>query len=538
METQNSANDDLDLRAVLRPVYSRWWLIILIVAAATAAAYFLDSRKAKVYQATTSVFVDIGANPAAAFSSSSQQALSLSSGSQNQISDLARLMSSNAVTAEVKRLLQSPLPPAMLGSRVKIVPDTTADFVDINATGPTGQSAASLANAYARAIVDQGKRQTAQQLSQLSVAAADQLQALPKTGTGVGQQRQQLATQLQALKRASANPATNEQQINPAAVPGLPVSPRPKRVAEFAFALSLVAAILMCFLLERLDRRIKDVDELVAAYRLPLLATLPHETTPSPMVDGKPSIPASTIEAVRMLRISIGLQALDKPVRILLVTSAVPQEGKSTTARNLALAYREAGVNVAVVDADLRSGSLSKAFHVRSASGGLTGVLLGDSTVRDARVAAPVALPLDVARNGAGESSGESEIAVLPSGGRAPNPPAILGSSRMAEVLQNLAEDHELLIIDSAPLLPVGDTLPLLSMVDGVILVGRVKHTRREQIRRVHDALARVPRLRVIGVVANDISSGGADAVYGYGYEDKPYTVPPPTAPDVPVPSS
>jgi capsular exopolysaccharide synthesis family protein len=217
---------------------------------------------------------------------------------------------------------------------------------------------------------------------------------------------------------------------------------------------------------------------------------------------------------MRMLRVGVDLQSLETPIKILLVTSAISEEGKSTIARNLALVYREAGIDVALIDADLRRQSLSHAFAPATASPGLTGILLGEASPAEAKVAAQVVLPGDGRRR---TTPDRDELAFLPGGGPAANPPAILGSPRMGSVLRELAAQHQMLIIDSPPLLPVSDTLPLLSLVDAVVMVGRVKCTRRDAIRRVRSVLAGMGNIPVLGLVTNDIPESSRSYLYGYG---------------------
>lgn len=512
MNEQNSATndgDELDIRALLRPLRTRWWLVLLIVVIATAAAYVLDARRPKVYEASTSVYVNLNDDVAAQFSNGSQQ---FDVNSPNQLSDLATLLQSSSAAASVAKRLHGALSPGQVQAAVNVSASETADFIAITAKASSPQLAAGIANAYARVFIHQGQEQVAAELSQLQLQTNDQINALP--AGGANGQRSVLLERLKSLQSAKRNPDTAEQQIGVATPPSNPISPNPKKVAIFAFFLSLLASLVIVYLLERLDQRLKDLDGLTSLYKLPLLAVVPHSGNPEPQVDGVPTLPAETIEAIRMLRMSVGLQSLDAPPRVLLITSAMPAEGKTTVSRDLALVYREAGVDVALIDADLRRGSLTAAFAPNSSSPGLTGILLGETPIADAQVDAKVALPSDGRR---GASPEGTDIPFIPSGGPASNPPAILGSMRMASLLQELADEHELLIIDSPPLLPVSDTLPLLSMVDGVILVARVNVTRRDAVKRTRAVLSGAGGARVIGLVANDIAA--AKRAYLYGYE-------------------
>ncbi|MGI8801387.1 MAG: Wzz/FepE/Etk N-terminal domain-containing protein [Solirubrobacteraceae bacterium] len=509
MIDDNPSTDEVDIRTLLRPLRRRWWLILGIVVVATVAVYYADGRKPKVYQATTSVYVNLADDAAGQFNTGASPVFIPST---NLLADLARLTQSSAVGVRLRKALNSPLSPRVLLSQVTVTPEVGADFVNITASGSNPFQVARLANAYAQAFVAVGKQQVAQRLAQLLQEATNGLASLKGRDPTILAQRAQLSSRISQLRSAVANLTGPEQQLSPALPSGIPVSPRPRRAALFAFILSLLAAVVLAYLLERLDRRIKQLDDLSGAYEMPLLGVIPHVNAPELVTAGCAALDPAIVESMRFLRVNLSLQALERPIRVLLITSAIPGEGKSTVARNLALAYREAGIDVVAVDADMRNPSLSRSFIARERGVvGLTSVLLGEAAVSDAVARIPVELPGLLLGNGAGDPS----IGLLPSGGHAANPPAILGSSRMAEVLTELAAGHELVIIDSPPLLAVSDTLPLLSLVDGVMIVGRVGHTTRDAVRRARAALDRTPTARVVGLVADDERSV---AEYGYVY--------------------
>jgi capsular exopolysaccharide synthesis family protein len=509
MNDTHPATDQPDLAALLRPLLRRWWLVLGIVVVATAGAYYVDARKAKVYEASTSVFVNTAESPVTQFETGQ-----FAGGSSNTVADLALLAQSTAVGEQMKKALGSPESPAGLLAKVNASPDPNADFIDIYARGSSPAGAAALANAFAQSFLTVGHQQDTEQLDQLAAATSDQLNALSGSGSAVASQRQQLQTRLRAITDAAANLPGPEQQLDPAAAPASPISPDPKKIAAIALAVALVNALILVYLLELVDRRIRNVDDLASAYELPLLGLVPHVSNPALIEHGRAGLDGDLLEALRFLRINLSLQALDRPIKLLLVTSAVPGEGKSTVVRNLALAYREAGTNVVAVDADLRRPTLAASVGVTGPAPGLTSVLLGDSEVSDAIVKAEADLPgLPHSRH---EEFAAPSVSVIPSGGPAVNPPAILGSARMAEVLHELATTHDLVIIDSPPLLAVSDTLPLLSIVDGVILVARVNTTTRDALKRVKAALRASSTARVLGVVAEDVKKSPS---YNYGYD-------------------
>jgi Mrp family chromosome partitioning ATPase len=278
---------------------------------------------------------------------------------------------------------------------------------------------------------------------------------------------------------------------------------------------SLVFAIGAAFALSRMDKRVRRVDEIEPIYGLPILATVAHTRRMAPDSEGRAVLPDDLREAFRTLRTNLELLTLDRPLRTILVTSAVPKEGKSSVVRNLALAYREAGARVAVVEADLRQPTMNRLFHIYATSG-LTNVLTGDEDLSAALQSVPVAADSTVLtavksrvhaaqghpqHNGAG---GHGELFVLTSGEPTANPPAVLASARVRELLNEIAADHDIVLIDSPPILAVSDAIPLLNAVDGTIVVARLDLSSREAARRVMELIRRVPGAEVLGVVAND----------------------------------
>jgi Mrp family chromosome partitioning ATPase len=268
--------------------------------------------------------------------------------------------------------------------------------------------------------------------------------------------------------------------------------------------------IALAYLLDRLDRRIKHVEDVERLYGLNLVGVVPHAAPagqdggPDPMTD------RFFREAFRTLLTNIQCTDLERPPRTVLVTSAVPREGKSTVVRNLALASRDSGLRVAVVESDLRDPSLAAMFRVQAAPG-LMNVLAGGVDLGDAlqpvAVEAPSATATLTAANPNGDSSPvrDGSISVLTSGSLTPNPPAVLATERVTSLFDQIAGEYDLTVIDSSPLLTVSDSVPLLAMADATILVCRVGLATVPAVRRVTEILQRHTRANILGVVANDV---------------------------------
>ena len=189
-------------------------------------------------------------------------------------------------------------------------------------------------------------------------------------------------------------------------------------------------------------------------------------------------------EAYRSLRTNLEFSSLDHPLHTLLVTSAAPDEGKSTTLANLGVINAQAGKRVILADCDLRRPSLHELFRLSNNVGVTTAMLAQQNE-----------LPL--------QTTEVPNLLVLTSGPLPPNPADLLASARMALLLQQLAEQADLVLLDSAPVVAVTDAALLATKVDGVLLVINAGHTRREHTQRAKDLLGKV-NARLVGAVLNN----------------------------------
>ncbi len=214
------------------------------------------------------------------------------------------------------------------------------------------------------------------------------------------------------------------------------------------------------------------------------------------------SDPRSPIaEAYRTIRTNIQFSSVDQALKTLLVTSAGPDEGKSTTLANLAITMAQTGQKVMIIDCDLRKPTQHKMFRVAQAPG-LTSLLVEgdypvDMYVRDTEV---------------------PNLRLLPSGPLPPNPAELLQSRHMEQVLEGLKARADVLLCDTPPLIAVTDAAVLSTRLDGTILVVKAGQTRRELVRSAKDLLEKV-HARIIGVVLNNVEVRGD---FYYYYEEQP----------------
>jgi Mrp family chromosome partitioning ATPase/capsular polysaccharide biosynthesis protein len=521
METQTTTS--LRFTDYLRPLISRWWLIVVAVVVATGGVYFYYARQPNVYTASTLVYVTQPGDPLSGTAAAPP--------TDRNVNDVASLLGSRATATAVAHNIRYPGTAQDLLGQVSITSKQGEDFINITAQSGTASQAAAIANGFANQFVATLTGAYVTELrSAITLTKAQLAHVSPGPAGEIS--RAGLTSQLSNLELTLGVPTTVAKQPNVALPPSAPSDPKPVRDALFAFALSLLAAVALVYAIERFDRRLKSPEDFETAYSSPLLAVLPHTDDPAPIRAGKVSLSGDFREPFRVLRTNIELASLDAPPRTIVVSSAMPGEGKSTVVRNLALAFGETGKRVAVVDLDLRHPALARMFAVTRARG-ITDVLRHDAPVEKAAIDIQTGLPaledaLEV-RAGNGRSTGngaahtnghhppEVGLTLLLTGALPANPPAVLASERLIEVLNDLAERHDIVLIDSAPVLAVTDTVPLLRYADAAVFVGRLGVTTRDTAKRLMEFLVRVPDLNLLGVVANDLTRLEASA-YGYGY--------------------
>jgi non-specific protein-tyrosine kinase len=524
-----SQTESADLQDVLGPVWRRKWLLLAIVVMSTVGTYTASGQHTKRFRSSTNVFV-----------ANSQVGTILGGGAapgtDRSTLDQAQLLVSRPVTERVIARLGLHETPQALRSTITAEPIAGSNFVAVAAEAATGDEAAALANAYAQEYLRFRNDELARDAASVIRSIRAQLGSLPSRSSSQ-QQRRDLQSTIRRLQLTEASAPSETRQTDRAVASVVPFTPKPKRDAAFALAISLGLALALAFGLERFDRRIKSADEVAEAYGVPLLSVIPHASsvvdTRDP--DGKAAVPTALREAFRSLRTNVQLASLERPVKRILVASAISGEGKSMIIRNLALTYREWGLSVAVFEADLRRPSLRRYFGLEPGNDGLTSVLTGDLDIEDVLIDIEVDVAsldyLDKVRDvraaeprppSGATTAHSSRFVLLPGGETPPNPQAVLAAEKTSQVLEWLSERFDVVLIDTPPLLAVTDAIPLLPLSDGVVLVTRLGKTEHGSGRRTV-ALAQLdPSVTVLGVVANDlpIQSGYG---YGYGYYGQEY---------------
>ena len=316
-------------------------------------------------------------------------------------------------------------------------------------------------------------------------------------------QKNQYDEQLQQLQLASNLTETGGAQvISRAETPTTPVRPKPIRNAILGLMLGAMLGLALAFVRDRADNTVRtELDLENATQGLRVLATIP--TVPGWRRRGSTRVVSVTeptsraAESYRALRTSLEFLGREYTTRVVQLTSPGPGEGKTATVANLAVALAQTGRRVTVVCCDLRRPRLHEFFGL-SNEVGLSSVVLGQ---------VPLSAALVRLQN-------LGRIAVLPSGPPPTNPSELLASRRAAELLKALADASDIVLIDSAPVLPVTDAVVLARMVDATILVSSARKTTTGQIRRAVERLRQVDA-PLAGAVLNQFDT--ADGEYYYG---------------------
>jgi capsular exopolysaccharide synthesis family protein len=219
-------------------------------------------------------------------------------------------------------------------------------------------------------------------------------------------------------------------------------------------------------------------------------------------------------ESFRRLRANLEFANIDQQLKTIMVTSATPQEGKTTTAANLAVALARAGHTVALVDLDLRSPTVHRMFGLYSRPG-LAQLALGEVSVDDALVPVPFEDGFALTTpNSNGEAMSQGTLLVLPVGSLPPNPGEFIASNAVGRILQEVGERADLVLVDAPPALVVSDAVSLSARVDAVLVVVRLNSTNRRTLAELGRTLATFPCAK-LGYVLTNADSLGPYGVYG-----------------------
>jgi Mrp family chromosome partitioning ATPase/capsular polysaccharide biosynthesis protein len=533
------------------PLWRRKWLILVVGILVAVGTYFYYKHKAPLYLSTTQVYLGAGAEEQSLVggSPSTKKKGSLEPATQ------AAIINSPLVHEVVLRRLRAEhthVARQALRGKVHAKSSEKSQFMTISAEAHGARAAALLVNVTAQTYVRRVNTNYTRGIAAAIALARAQLSRIeagldrPKKGAkgsssaGLSTAATlQVATQNSKINQLEAELAiTRVKQLSSAKPTGAELlSPKPKKNAIFGFVLGLFLAALAAYALGRLDRRLRSLASIEAVFHANLLAALPSVRRPILRRDGRLAPSKPLAEPLRRLHTNLQLAGTGVPgqnglanslhahsgsPRSVLFLSPDAADGTSTIVAALALVQRDANRRAAVVEADFRRPVQAKLLDVAGRQGlveALSGTLELDEAMQAADSAppessAPPAVPSAIPSTIV-QSRSVGAVAVLVGRSDDDGAPSLLGDQRMRSLIEALTEDFDDVLVDAPSPLGVSDVLPLLGMVDGIVLVARVGHTRERSAEQLLQLLTRTPSAPILGVVANDVPRADLER-YGF----------------------
>ena len=513
---------ELDLKVYARLLWHWAWLVILCTLVAAAVAYGISSVTTPIYQASTTLLINQARNPTGA----DMQDLMLSERIGRTYAELMKRSPILAKVAEEFEVEPAVLQSAITQISVTSVRDTQLLQLSIEGTSP--EVVASVAEALPRVFIEdlksvqserfaESKNNLQRELDTLSneievtqvaiqaindAPTAEEAVELGRLRNALTQYQNNYANLLQSYENIRLTEVQSSDSIavvEPAQIPTQPIRPRALTNTLLAAIVGAMLALGIIFLIEYLDDRVKTPQDLYSIVDLAVLGSIARIATQEKKGLGKrkarltaeetlvssiqPRHPIT--EAYRGIRTNLQYSSVDTNLTSLLITSATPGEGKTTTAANLAIVLAQSGRSVILVDADMRKPRQHTLFELPQ-SPGLTDAIVASHTPPTRYVRA----------------TNVPNLSLLTSGKVPPNPAELLGSQRMQQLIAQLHEQAEMIIFDAPPVLAVTDAQVLANQVNGVVLIIDSEQTSRATVARAVEALART-NANLLGAVLN-----------------------------------
>lgn len=451
----------VDLQTYLKILRKNWWTIPIVTLVVLACAAGVTYLTPKTYDSQFQFFVstvDTGQNS------------QLSQGSsflEQRVQSYSQLVSAPVVLKPVVKELQLPITANDLAQRITASIPSNTVLIDVTVRGPDPHQTQQIANA-------------------------------------IGQQYPKTIAELESVTTKSGSPVkvtlTKSPTFNP-----LPVNPRPVRNLVLGFVLGLLLSIGVAVIRHVLDTKVRTKEDAEAVIdNATVIGSIPFDSEaprqPLLLENGL----STRSESFRVLRTNLVFVGTAERARTIVMTSSLPNEGKTTTAANLGVVLAESGASVCLVEADLRRPRLLEYFGLEGAVG-LTDLLIGRADLADVL-----------------QPYGKHQLALLGAGQIPPNPSELLGSPAMKECLAQLSEKFEYVLLDAPPMLPVTDSAVLSTLTDGAVLVVGSGLVTRDQLASTISGLKTV-EARILGVVLNRLPRNTSRGhYYDYKYEYRP----------------
>jgi capsular exopolysaccharide synthesis family protein len=444
----------VDFKDLLRMAQRRWLTIVVFFLLGLTGAGLLTYTQTPEYESSARIFISVDT------SGDSTQAAQGALFGTNRVQSYAQLATSREVLQQVISRLNLNLTPGQLAAKITSSVATDTVIIKLGVVDPDAGVAQQVAKAE----------------SEVMTSFISDVETSP-------------------VKATIVDPASyNRNQV----------SPQPVLNLALGALIGLLVGAGVAVLRELLDNTVSSPDDVEETASAPVLASIAYDSeVPKHPLLTEAGSHAPRVEAFRLLRTNLQFLNLDTRPRSLVITSAVPGEGKTSTATNLAIALAQTGQRVLLVDGDLRRPKVASVLGLER-SVGLTTVLVGRSELQDSI-----------------QKHAGSGIYLLASGPIPPNPTEVLQSHAAQSLFDKLNQMFDMVIIDAPPLLPVSDAAIMARDVDGAILVVRHGKTSKEQLRQARLRLDHVDA-NLFGVAVNMAPRRGKGAYgysYGYGYE-------------------
>jgi polysaccharide biosynthesis transport protein len=470
------------MEQALRIVRRRKWIVLQALIAVPLMALALSVRQEEEYTATATLL--FRETPAALEEGSAVVDPTREAATNGQLVALP------VVAAQASDELENRVGTSEILEAIEVEPSTNADTASVSATTTSPVLSAEIANAYGEAYIN-FRREADRKQVQGAIDLAVESLANMTPAQAEGPEGQALNEQLDELRLTQALQTGGAELVQEAEPPSEPSSPDTTKNVIFGVILGALLGFGLAALLERIDRRVRSVEELEELYDLPLVGRIPRSKTLSgERADGL-GTQTPEGEAFRILRANLRYFGVDEDLHTILIVSPEQGDGKSTVARGLAMTMAEMGDDVVLVEADLRKGSEYRRITGEPAAG-LSDVLTG-TPLEHVLIGAQVPSPTEDEMR---------SLTVLPSGTVPPNPSELLESARMTDILAALRESFEVVILDSPALGAVSDALALVPSSSEIVVVGGLGKTNRDaalEMRKQFSLLDKQP----IGVIVN-----------------------------------
>jgi Mrp family chromosome partitioning ATPase/LPS O-antigen subunit length determinant protein (WzzB/FepE family) len=520
----NEEPREATIRDSLQTLRRRKFVILGIMLVGALVAFGLSATQKKVYTAEATLQAQ-NLQENAGLANILQQNTQLP---QQTSAQLIQTATRAAVMQEVKTDLGSPKTISQLRADLSFTQDPTSNLVLIQGQASNAKGAAALTNAAANAVAKVSNEDARRYFANIADSLDREANRLTakfagkKFGSLTLKQQQQVQNNAQRAKTLEDNAArlsTFSRVVNLAQVaetatpPGSPSSPRPIRNMIIGAVVGLFLGLLVTWFLESLDRRLRRPDEAETVLGLPVLGAIARGSLGKiPGTDD----PAG-LDAHRMVRTNVRFIAPDQddPPRSILVTSPVPEEGKTTVALGLALSAAATGVRTLLIEADVHRPVHADRLGLNRTPG-LADYLRGDAKPKDVlQVHTFVDPAVAATKNGSNGALPTATLSCITAGKHAARAAGEIGSERFVAMLEQVKEAYELVVIDSGPLLAVPETSEIVPAVDGVVFCVRLGRTTTEQAKAGRDALSRLPE-KPAGLVITELGPD-AGGYYGYG---------------------